>query len=142
MGLIGGLWMFVLGVLGAANLIIARKPDAKELIGKLAPYQGWIGAVSCLWGIWMIISSLLSIGWIGLGFTWMIYWVTYLAVAVVQAALGFLLGIGVLKTFIKKPDAVEKMDQLVTKLAPYQGILGLIGMGLGLWLIIGGFILI
>ncbi|MEZ4446239.1 MAG: hypothetical protein R3B72_44590 [Polyangiaceae bacterium] len=28
MGLIGGLWLVVLGVLGAANLIIARKPDA------------------------------------------------------------------------------------------------------------------
>lgn len=137
MGLIGGIWMFVLGVLGAANLIIAKKPDAKELIGKIAPYQGWIGAVSCLWGVWGIISSVLHLGWLAFA---PIYWITFLAVGVVQAALGFLLGIGVLKTFIKKPDAVEKMDQLVTKLAPYQGILGLVGMGLGLWLIIAGFI--
>ena len=34
MGLIGGLWLVVLGVLGAANLIIARKPNARELIAK------------------------------------------------------------------------------------------------------------
>jgi hypothetical protein len=129
--------MAVLGVLGAANLIIARKPDAKELIGKIAPYQGWIGAVSCLWGVWSIIHCILSLGWLAL---YPIYWITYLAVALVQAALGFLLGIGVLKTFIKQPQAVEKMDQLVTKLAPYQGILGLIAIGLGAWLIVAGFI--
>jgi hypothetical protein len=42
MGLAFGVWLAVLGILGASNLIIARKPDAKELIAKLAPYQGWI----------------------------------------------------------------------------------------------------
>ncbi len=33
------------GLLGAANLIVAKKPNAKELIDKLTPYQGWIGVV-------------------------------------------------------------------------------------------------
>ena len=37
------------GVLGASNLIIAKKPDAKELIAKVAPYQGWIGAMGPVW---------------------------------------------------------------------------------------------
>ena len=50
MGLVTGVWLAVLGVLGASNLIIARKPDAKEMIAKLAPYQGWIGAISALCG--------------------------------------------------------------------------------------------
>ncbi|MBK8269599.1 MAG: hypothetical protein IPK83_15375 [Planctomycetes bacterium] len=35
------------GVLGASNLIVAKKPDAKALIEKLSPYQGIIGALSC-----------------------------------------------------------------------------------------------
>jgi hypothetical protein len=133
MGFISGIWMTVLGILGAANLIIAKKPDAKELIGKIAPYQGWIGAVSALWGLWGIISSVLHLGWLSVA---PIFWITFLACAALQFALGLLLGIGVLKTFIKQPQAVEKMDQLVAKLAPKQGVLGLIAIGVGLWMVV------
>ena len=137
MGLVSGLWLAVLGILGASNLIIARKPDAKELIAKLAPYQGWIGAVSALWGAWGIVGSILNLGWLT---TFPIHWATYLASAVIQLALGLLLGIGVLKTFIKQPQAVAKMDEMVTKLAPKQGVMGLIAIGLGVWCVLVGFI--
>jgi hypothetical protein len=136
MGLISGIWMALLGVLGASNLIIAKKPDAKELIAKVAPYQGWIGAVSAIWGVWGIISSILNIGWLSII---PVFWVTFLAVAVLQLALGLLLGIGVLKQFITQPQAVEKMDQLITRLAPKQGLLGLVAIGLGVWLVIANF---
>jgi hypothetical protein len=133
MGFVSGIWLAILGMLGASNIIIAKKPDAKELIAKFAPYQGWIGAVSALWGVWGIISAVLNLGWLSIA---PIYWITFLAAAVVQAALGLLLGIGVLKTFIKQPQAVEKMDQMVTKLAPKQGVLGLISIGIGVWMIL------
>ena len=109
MGLVSGLWLAVLGILAVPSLIIAKKPNAKELIDKLAPYQGWIGAVSALWGVWGIISAVLNLGMLG---TWPILWATLLAVAVVQASLGLLLGVGVLKSFIKDPTAQAKMDAL------------------------------
>lgn len=137
MGLVNGIWLAVLGVLGASNLIIARKPDAKELIGKLAPYQGWIGACSALWGVWGIISSVLNLGWMAFA---PIYWITYLVDSILSLCLGLLLGVGVLKTFIKNPTAVEKMDMTITKLAPYQGLLGLVAIGVGVWMIIAGFL--
>jgi hypothetical protein len=130
MGLLAAIWMIVLGVLGAANLIIARNPKAKELIGKLAPYQGWIGAISALWGIWITIWMILNIGWIRLAF---LLWLTVLAEGLLLLALGLLLGIGVLKTFVKQPKAVEKMDLMVTRLTPYQGTLGLVAIALGAW---------
>ena len=137
MGLISGLWLAVLGVLGAASLIIAKKPDARELIGKLAPYQGWIGAVSALWGAWGIISALLSLSWLA---HWPIYWVTFLADSVLQLSLGLLLGVGVLKSFIKDPTANRGLDQTITKIAPFQGTLGLMAIGLGVWMVVAGFI--
>ncbi len=137
MGLINGLWLIVLGVLGAASLIVASKPNAKELIGKLAPYQGWIGAVSALWGVWGVVSSVLNLGWLA---HWPIYWVTFLADSVLQASLGLILGIGVLKTFIKNPTASVKMDETLAKLAPHQGRLGLAAIGLGIWMIVAGFL--
>jgi hypothetical protein len=132
-----GVWLFVLGVLGASNLIIARKPDAKELIAKLAPYQGWIGAISALWGVWGLISAVLSIGLLSSAPIW---WATWVATDVILVALGLLLGIGTLKTFIKQPQAVAKMDMLVTRLAPKQGVLGLIAIGLSIATIVVSFL--
>jgi hypothetical protein len=135
--MINGIWLVVLGILGAASLIVARRPDAKDAIAKLAPYQGWIGAISALWGVWGIISSVLNIAWLAAA---PIYWVTFLADAVLLFGLGLLLGVGVLKTFIKEPTAVAKMDETITKLAPYQGTMGLVAIGLGLWMVVASFI--
>ena len=137
MGLVNGIWLVVLGVLGAASLIIAKKPDAKELIDKLAPYQGWIGAISAFWGAWGIISAVLTISWLS---SVPILWVTYLANAVLLLGLGLLLGVGVLKTFVKDEAGVAKLDQTIAKLAPKQGMLGLVAIGVGLWMIVAGFL--
>jgi|HubBroStandDraft_6_1064221.scaffolds.fasta_scaffold1140513_1 hypothetical protein len=134
MGLINGLWLAVLGVLGASSIIIAKKPDAKEVIAKLAPYQGWIGVISAFWGAWGVIQSVLHIG------VWLkyapIYWVTFLAASVAMLGLGFILGVGTMKTFIKDPKANEKMDHTLQKLLPYQGNLGLLAIGIGVWMVI------
>ena len=134
--MLAGIWMLILGILAVPSLIIAKKPDAKDLIDKITPYQGWIGAVSAIWGIWEIVDAVLKIGWLS---DWPIWWITYLAVAVLQASLGLLLGIGTLKTFIKQPQAVEKMDQTVKKLAPFQGKLGIAAIIVGIWTIIASF---
>jgi hypothetical protein len=140
MGLVTALIMIVLGILGAASLIIAKKPDAKELIDKLAPYQGYVGAVGAIWGVWTIINSVLTMG------TWLanypIWWATYLATGVVMFALGLLLGVGILKTWIKDAKAQQKMDELIQRLAPKQGMLGVVSIGLGVWTLVASFILL
>jgi hypothetical protein len=128
-----GIWLAVLGVLAASNLIIAKRPDAREMIAKLSPYQGWIGAVSALWGVWGIISSILNLGWLTAA---PILWISLLGVSLLLASLGLLLGVGVLKTFITAPAATEKMDQTIARLAPLQGTLGLVAIGLGVWMVI------
>ncbi|MBK8239422.1 MAG: hypothetical protein KBB21_13285 [Nannocystaceae bacterium] len=133
-------WLFLLGVLGASNLIIAKKPDAKELIAKLAPYQGWMGAGAALTGVYWLIMAVLNMGLLGSGVAGIIGWVTWVAVSLILVSLGLLLGVGVLKTFIKQPQAVAKMDLMITKLAPKQGVLGLIAMGLGVWSLVSSFI--
>ncbi len=132
-----GLWLAVLGVLAASNLIIAKRPDAAGLIAKIAPYQGWMGAISALWGIWGVISSVLNIALLS---TFPITWILWVASSVLLVALGLLLGVGVLKTFIKDPTAQAKMDQTITKLGPKQGVLGLAGIGVGLASIVVGFL--
>ena len=113
----------------------AKKPDAKKLIDKISPYQGWMGAISALWGVWTIISAILNIGMLSVA---PVYWVSFLAVGIVELALGLLLGVGVLKTFIKDTTAQAKMDQTIVRLAPKQGALGLFAIGLGVWMVVAG----
>jgi len=135
--MVNGIWLAVLGILAVPSLLLARRPDAKEMLGKLAPYQGWMGAISALWGVWGIISAVLNISWLT---EWPIYWATWLADSILLASLGLILGIGVLKTFIKQPQAQAKLDQTLAKIAPHQGRLGLAGVGVGAWMIVASFV--
>ena len=125
--------LFVLGVVCASNLIIARKPDAKELIAKVAPVQGWIGAISAFWGAWWLINWILHVG---IMMKVPVIGITWLADSLLLLGLGLLCGIGVLKTFIKAPSATEKLDQTVARLAPFQGMLGLAGIAVAAWTIL------
>src|SRR5207245_2806998 len=108
---------------------------AKQMIDKVAPYQGWIGAISAIWGAWMVITAVMRLSWIA---HWPVYWATLLATGVLQLVLGLLLGVGVLKSFIKNPTASQKMDATVTRLAPYQGRAGIAAIVLGAWMIVSG----
>jgi len=131
-----GLWLGVLGILAAANLIIAKRPDARDAIAKIAPYQGWIGVISAIWGAWRLIDALLNIEimkWLP-GF-----YLTWVAGAALMLILGLMLGVGVIKTFVKNPQAQAKMDATNARLAPKQGTLGLIAIGVGVWMIIASF---
>ena len=120
--------LFVGGLLGAASLIIAKKPNAKDLIDKLTPYQGWIGVILVLWGIWDLIGVLRSLGAVS-GF-----WVIWLVTAVTELALGFLLGYGLISKYVlgRSPQALKKGQQLRAKLAIYQGPLGVVAIGLAI----------
>ena len=132
-----GIWLALLGVLAASNLIIAKKPDAAQLIGKIAPYQGWIGAVSAVWGVFGILRCVRHIGLLSVvpG-----YWLLWLANSILLACLGLLLGVGVFKSFIKSEGANGKLDRLIAKLAPYQGKLGVVAIVLGAVMVIGALI--
>ncbi len=130
--LIQGLLLLVLGVLGAANLIIARRPDAEKAISKLSPYEGWLGTSAAIIGIFWIIRAVRGIGLLAYS---PISWLLYTASAVVCLLLGVLLGVGVIKSFIKNENANAKLDHFIAKLAPYKGRLGIAAIALGLWAI-------
>jgi len=54
------------GTIAASSIIVAKKPNAQELIDKLTPYQGWIGVVLTIWGVLGLISSISHFSIIGL----------------------------------------------------------------------------
>lgn len=137
--MIWGITLILLSIIAVPSLILAKKPNAKELLEKIEPYQGWIGIVFCFWGIWGIITAILNLGWLTVAPIW---WVTFLAGNIISAALGFMLGFGLInKMFLSKNDAAKaKAEELRSKLAPKQGKLGIFGIIVGIWMIVASFI--
>ena len=128
--MIYGITLILLGCLAVPSLILAKKPDAKALFDKIAPYQGIIGIVFAFWGVWGIIQCVLNIGLLS---SIPVAWVIWLLVSVAEAVLGFILGYGLISKHLlsKNETAAEKGEKLLQKLLPLQGRLGLVAIVLG-----------
>ncbi|HEY0191514.1 MAG TPA: hypothetical protein VGC42_10375 [Kofleriaceae bacterium] len=128
------------GILAASSLIIARKPNAKDLIDKLTPYQGWIGLVMFFWGVWETLGALRSIGMIAHA---PLLWTFATASAVADLVVGFLLGFGLITKYAlgKSPAAMARGQQLRARLAPLQGSFGLLAIAMGVLYLVWLYIL-
>ncbi|HLJ63311.1 MAG TPA: hypothetical protein VKT70_04345 [Stellaceae bacterium] len=133
--LLDGIVLLVLGILAAASSIVAKRPDAQSYIDKLVPYQGWIGFIACIWGIWIVIASILSLGLVSLVPIW---WLTIAATGVLNFALGLLLGYSLLTKYLlsKNAEAMKRGEQVRAKLVPYQVTLGYIAILVGIWAVL------
>ena len=116
------------GLIGASNIIIAKRPNAKDVIDKLVPFQGLIGVVLLLWGLKGVFDVLRTLSVIQFAPFW---WLVFVATVVTELGLGFLLAYGLLTKFTSG-QAAEKAFQAHTKLAAYQSSLGLTAIGLAL----------
>lgn len=130
--MLGSIIAIIGGVLAASPAIIAKKPNAKDIIDKLTPYQGWIGVVLAFWGAWGIVQSVLSLTSFSIG------WLIFLGVAVVEFIVGFILGYGLISKYLleKNETAKEKGQALRLKLLKYQIPAGFILLVLGVLSII------
>jgi hypothetical protein len=127
--------LFCGGVLSAANIIVGKKPNAKELIDKLVPYQGWIGAVMFIWGVWDLIYMFDIFG------AFSIIPVTVLIIIVAtltELVLGFLLGFGLITKYAlsKSEAAMEKGQAIRAKLSKFQGPLGIVAILVAVYILI------
>jgi len=134
-GYIGPLLLIVAGLLAISNLIIAKKPEAKELIDKVVPYQGFIGVALLAWGIWDLIRLL---GWFGSAFSaGLVFALALYAYIASEILLGFLFGIPLIAKWIPGESSGEqKAIELQRKLAVYQTLIGVVGIVSGvLWIL-------
>jgi hypothetical protein len=115
------------GILAISGLIIAKKPEAKSLIDKLSPYQAIIGVAMIALGVVNLIRSLPYLG--DLFKVNLLFALSILGMLAVSILLGALFGMPQIAKWIPGDSPAEqKALELSQKVAPYQVILGLIGL--------------
>jgi hypothetical protein len=130
------LLLIIAGALAAASLIIQKQPNAREAIAKLVPFQGIIGIVLLLWGLWQLIELLQYFGLL-MRFV-PVTALVYLGSVLVAIGLGILLGYGLIQQYVlsKNADATRSGEAVRAKLTGIQVPLGIAGIVLGIFLIV------
>jgi len=130
MDLIHSLLLIVGGILAVSGLIVAKKPNAKELIDKLVPFQAIIGVALLAIGLWqlrLIGGMFRALSVVPLAA------LTGLAMIVCSILLGFMFGMPQIAKWIPGEGGAEQKGlELSRKLAPFQVIIGLVGLVAGL----------
>ncbi len=130
-------WLFsilliLVGVLAAYPGIVQARPDAKEILDKILPYQGIIGIIALIWGALNLLRLLLHFGMMSMmPAVWL---VLALASNIVAVLLGLLLGYGLIAQYLltNNPAARRRGEELRAKLLSRQVALGWAGIALGI----------
>jgi hypothetical protein len=143
--------MIVCGALAASGFIIQRKPDARELFDKLAPYQGTMGVILVLWSTWSLFDALryftgetgrtvrrlAAAGLLNAGKFSFAAW-TEMISGFVGVTLGFLLAYALINKYAlsRSAAAAERGAVVQSKLVSIQAPLGAAGIVCGVLLMI------
>jgi len=129
------LLLIVCGVLAAAGWIVSKKPNAKQAIDKLTPFQGFLGIGLLVIGIvdfirWLdVIKHSLKMG--------ILFGLTMWGAVVSAILLGFLLGMPQIAKWIPGDSPAEqKALDMQRKLGVYSTIVGFIGIVCGILLLL------
>ena len=131
MGLLHGLFLLVVGALGAAT-VVARDRRGARVLTELEPYRGWIGVVSAVLGVWRMFWVLLELPVL----RWFNHWLLRAVDAALLLSLGLVLGVGIFRGWMKNPHAQATLDGWTRKLQPYREKLGLTALVLGAYLVL------
>jgi hypothetical protein len=140
--------LLFLGILAATDLFVALVPKAEGFVESLKPYRGWIGLVFAATGVMWLLWWLFGVwavfgGWgfpgIGNKIRGILWGLTWLGVALLQASIGFLVGFEKIAELSGKGSDMEPLRR---RLAPYQRTLGMVAVGFALWTFFGTFLLI
>jgi hypothetical protein len=118
------------GALACSNLILAKKPDAKQMLDKLMPFQAFIGLATLVLGVLAFLQ--LGPSWFGQALKHApVIGIAYLGAIIGGAALGLVFAMPLISKWTGKDGSA-----VVQKLAPFQVILGLICLGSGALLLL------
>jgi hypothetical protein len=114
------------GILAVSALIIAHKPDAKQLLDKLTPFQALIGVGMIALAV---INFVRMLGYLTDMFKLnLMFGLSIWCMLGTAVALGVLFGMPQILKWMPNPNAEQKAMELTQKIAPYQILLGLVAI--------------
>ncbi len=114
------------GILAASGLILAKKPNAAELIGKIQPYQATIGIALLAWGIYNLFINIgISVMMAFIKFA-PLFGISILGMLACSILLGILFGMPMLAKL--SAGGAAKGEELGKKLAGVQVLIGVIAI--------------
>ena len=131
MGLLHGLFLVVVGALGAAT-VVGRDRRGARALGELEPYKGWIGVVAAAVGAWRLFWVLLELPVL----RWFNHWLLRALDGALLVSLGLVLGVGIFQSWMRSPTAQTTLEGWTRKVQPYREKLGLTAMVLGAFLVL------
>ncbi|HSP18825.1 MAG TPA: hypothetical protein VLQ79_04880 [Myxococcaceae bacterium] len=131
MGLLHGLFLLVVGALGAETLV-SRDRRGARVVSELEPYKGWIGVASAGVGAWRVFWALLELPVL----RWFNHWLLRALDGALLLSLGLVLGVAIFRTWMRSPTAQSTVDGWTRKLQPYREKLGVTAMVLGSFLVL------
>lgn len=120
MWIVSLLLLVVLGVLGIASALRAKKPELDGALKQLQGIEPWIGVVGLAWAVLGIVQWMLAIGALAAAPVTMLL---ALASTLVILALSLLLALPLVKQWVGSAQGAQLSDVSV-KLAPYKTTLG------------------
>jgi hypothetical protein len=125
-------WVHVLAVLAAgilaiSGLILAKKPNAKEIFDKVIPYQGFLGVGLLVLGILDLVSNLkLFLDVLKVA---PLHGIVAIAFVLSEVLLGFLFGMPLIAKWIPGDGPAEQRAVAMQKrVAGFSTLIGVIGI--------------
>jgi hypothetical protein len=134
-----GLGLIVGGILSVSGFIISKKPEAKQLIDKIVPFQGFIGVGLLALGVIFLlgwIGKMDRLSDVGSKLDMPLFPITFYLGTVAAIAMGFLLGMPLIAKWIPgETPAEQKAMEMHKKLAGFTTIVGVVSLVFGLLMI-------
>ena len=130
MGWLFSIFLVVVALLATYPQVVQARPDAKQLLDRLLPYQGWIGVVAVIWGFLWGLRLLAHAGSEGLS---PVIWLTSLAGCILAILLGLLLGYGLIAQYVlgNSPEFQRRGEEIRARLGRRQMPLGVAAIVVG-----------
>jgi len=126
--------LILLGVLGIAGWLKARRPETATHLQPIEQFEGWIGGAGLVWGILLLLRWISAIGALSVAGGAML---VLLLTALVVLALSLILALPLLRSIFGGGDFIGKVSRLTDTLLPYKIGLGFACLVLALYSLIG-----
>lgn len=120
MWIVSLLLLVVLGVLGIASAVRAKKPELDGALKQLESIEAWIGVVGMAWALLGLVQWILAIGALAAAPVTML---VALASTLVILALSLILALPLMKSWIGAAQGAQ-LTEVSAKLAPFKSMLG------------------